>query len=110
MFLASNVRNLPFAFYRMHSCFLSRRRTMSFASLGKAAISCRQGLLLTGFAVLFCICTQLRPVAYAQDVPSAPAPQPVPAAPAKPQEIHLQDYSKPSSPFLRFIQPYLPKE
>jgi len=57
---------------------------MSFASLGKAAISCRQGLLLTGFAVLFCICTQLRPVAYAQDVPSAPAPQPVPAAPAKP--------------------------
>src|ERR1700722_14691641 len=81
---------------------------MSFASLGKAAASCRQGLWLTCLAVLICACPQLS-VLHAQDVPSAPAPQPVPA-PAKPQEIHLQDYSKSSSAFPHLIQPYLPKE
>jgi outer membrane protein TolC len=80
---------------------------MSFASLRKAALSCRRGLPLAAFALLICIPS--RPL-YAQDVPSAPVPQPAPAAPAKPQAVHLEDYSKPRSAFFHILQPYLPKE
>ncbi len=50
-------------------------------------------------------------LARAQDVPAAPTPQiaPVPA-PAQPQAVHLQDYSKPRSAFPHVLQPYLPQE
>src|ERR1700692_410 len=77
MFFASKVRNLSFTFTRMRDCCSSRRPTMSFASLGKAATNCRQGLLLTCLAVSVCVCPQLRSFLYAQDVPAAPAAQPV---------------------------------
>ena len=45
----------------------------------------------------------------AQDVPAAPAPQTAPA-PAQPQALHLQDYSKPRSAFPHFLQPYRAQE
>ncbi|MGA2920430.1 MAG: TolC family protein [Candidatus Sulfotelmatobacter sp.] len=45
----------------------------------------------------------------AQNVPSAPAPQTAPA-PALPQAVHLQDYSKPRSPFPHILQPYRSQE
>jgi len=67
----------------------------------------RATLLLTAFAVL--ACAQLRPFMHAQDVPVAPTPQTAPA-PAQPQAVHLQDYSKPRSAFPNFLQPYRPQE
>jgi outer membrane protein len=79
---------------------------MSFASLRKAALSCRRGLPLAAFTLLISIPS--RPI-YAQDVPSTPVPQPAPP-PAKPQAVHLEDYSKPRSAFFHILQPYLPKE
>src|SRR5271166_4124852 len=45
--------------------------------------------------------------AKAQDVPAAPAPQ---TAPAQPQAVHLQDYSKPHSAFPLIWRPYAPHE
>src|SRR5208337_2819234 len=41
----------------------------------------------------------------AQNVPPAPTPQAAPA-PALPQTVHLQDYSKPRSAFPHILQPY----
>jgi len=68
-----------------------------------AATFWRRSLLLTTLAILVHWPSPLS----AQDVPSAPVPQP---APAQPQAVHLQDYSKPRSAFPRVLQPYLPQE
>jgi outer membrane protein len=67
----------------------------------------RPALLLTAFALL--VCTQLPASMHAQDVPAAPAPQTT-LAPAQPQAVHLQDYSRPRSAFPHFLQPYRPQE
>jgi outer membrane protein len=64
-------------------------------------------LLLTAFVILAGM--QLWLPLCAQDVPAAPAPQTVPA-PAQPQAVHLQDYSKPRSAFPRILQPYQPQQ
>src|SRR5271170_6001253 len=64
-------------------------------------------LLLAAFAIL--AGPQLQPFMRAQDVPAAPTPQTAPA-PARPQAVHLQDYSKPRSAFPHFLQPYQPQE
>src|SRR5208337_961568 len=45
----------------------------------------------------------------AQNVPPAPAPQAAPA-PALPQAVHLQDYTKPRSAFPHILQPYQSQE
>ncbi len=63
----------------------------------------RAALRLTAFAVLGC--TLSGPLLRAQDVPAAPLPQSVPA-PAQPQLVHMQDYSKPRSAFPHILQPY----
>jgi outer membrane protein len=60
-------------------------------------------LMVTAFAIL--AGTQLSPLLCAQGVPAAPAPQTAPA-PAPPQVVHLQDYSKPRPAFPHFLQPY----
>jgi len=60
-------------------------------------------LMMTAFAIL--ACTQSQPLLCAQDVPAAPMPQTAPA-PAQPQAVHLQDYSRPRSAFPHFLQPY----
>jgi outer membrane protein len=67
----------------------------------------RTTLLFAAFAYLACL--QLQPFLGAQDVPPAPTPQAVPA-PAQPQAVHLQDYSKPRSAFPHFLQPYRAQE
>jgi outer membrane protein len=75
------------------------------------AASRRPALLLTASALLACL--QLRPCMRAQDVPAAPTPQTTPqtsAAPAQPQTVHLQDYSKPRSAFPHFLRPYQPQQ
>jgi outer membrane protein len=71
-----------------------------------AALS-RPGVLLTTVVVL--CCAQLPLVLCAQNVPSAPAPQPA-VAPAPPQLVHLQDYSKPRSAFPNLLLPYRAQE
>ena len=82
---------------------------MSFPLNRKTAPSCGLGAVLAVLAVL--LCTQARPVLYAQDVPPAPTPQPTPApAPAKPQAVHLEDYSRSRPAFPHVAGPYLPKE
>jgi outer membrane protein len=53
--------------------------------------------------------TQFPPTLRAQDVPAAPAPQAAPA-PAQPQAVHLQDYSKPRPSFPHLLLPYLPQQ
>jgi len=60
------------------------------------------------FALVILTCLQ-QPFVRAQDVPAAPTPQTVPA-PAQPQAVHLQDYSRPRSAFPHFLQPYRPQE
>jgi outer membrane protein len=65
----------------------------------------RPALLLTVLATSICLPSSLR----AQNVPSAPAPQTAPA-PALAQPVHLQDYSKPRSPFPHILQPYQSQE
>src|SRR5579863_7161282 len=96
------------AFNTMLNLSCTRRRTMSFNLPQMIAANCRQTLLLTGLAIV--TCGQLRPL-HAQDVPAAPTPQIAPApAPAQPQAVHLQDYSKPRSTFPHMAQPYLPTE
>jgi outer membrane protein TolC len=50
-------------------------------------------------------CLLAGPWLLAQNAPSAPMPQSTPA-PAQPQAIHLQDYSKPRAAFPHFLQPY----
>jgi outer membrane protein len=64
-------------------------------------------LMLAAFAIL--ACAQLSPSLCAQDVPATPAPQAAPA-PAQPQAVHLQDYSKPRPAFPHVLQPYLPQQ
>jgi outer membrane protein len=80
---------------------------MSLPLLRMSPAQRRPALLLTAFAIL--ACTWLQPFLCAQDVPAAPAPQTAPA-PAQPQAIHLQDYSKPRSAFPHFLQPYRRQE
>ncbi len=67
----------------------------------------RPSLLFAAFAILACL--QQQPFLRAQDVPAAPTPQTVPA-PAQPQSVHLQDYSKPRSAFPHVLQPYRAQE
>jgi outer membrane protein TolC len=67
----------------------------------------RLALLMTAFAIL--VCAQLSPFLCAQDVPATPTPQTAPA-PAQPQAVHLQDYSKPRPAFPHFLQPYRTQE
>src|SRR5271163_1781782 len=67
--------------------------------------------LLAAFAILASL--QLQPFMRAQDVPAAPMPQTTPQtvpAPAQPQAVHLQDYSKPRSAFPHLLQPYQAQE
>jgi outer membrane protein len=64
-------------------------------------------LALAAFAIL--ACAELSPLLRAQDVPAAPMPQTAPA-PAQPQAVHLQDYSKPRPAFPHFLQPYRSQE
>jgi outer membrane protein len=71
------------------------------------ATNWRSALLWTAFAVL--ACAQFSPFLGAQDVPAAPTPQTAPA-PAQPQTVHLQDYSKPRSAFPYFVRPYQPQQ
>jgi outer membrane protein TolC len=71
------------------------------------AANWQSAVLLTALAIL--ACTQLPLALRAQDVPAAPAPQTAPA-PALPQPVHLQDYSKPRSAFPRILQPYQAQE
>src|SRR5271166_2189613 len=63
----------------------------------------RFALLLTVSAIL--ACAPLPSSSLAQNVPPAPTPQAAPA-PALPQTVHLQDYSKPRSAFPHILQPY----
>src|SRR5271165_5691915 len=65
----------------------------------------RPALLLTVLAI-FAYSPSTLP---AQSVPSAPAPQAAPA-PALPQAVHLQDYTKPRSAFPHILQPYQSQE
>src|SRR5208282_1674638 len=67
----------------------------------------RFALLLTVSAIL--ACAPLPSSSLAQNVPPAPTPQAAPA-PALPQAVHLQDYSKPRSAFPHLLQPYQPQE
>jgi outer membrane protein len=67
----------------------------------------RPSLLLTVVVILAGM--QLWLPLCAQDVPAAPAPQAMPA-PAQPQAVHMQDYSKARSAFPRVLQPYLPQQ
>jgi outer membrane protein TolC len=71
------------------------------------AANWHSAVLLTALAIL--ACTQLPLALRAQDVPAAPAPQTAPA-PALPQPVHLQDYSKPRSAFPRILRPYQAQE
>jgi outer membrane protein TolC len=71
------------------------------------AANWHSAVLLTALAIL--ACTQLPLALRAQDVPAAPAPQTAPA-PALPQPVHLQDYSKPRSALPRILQPYQAQE
>jgi outer membrane protein len=65
--------------------------------------------LRRGLRLALAISIALLLPAYAQDVPSAPAPQN--AAPSgKPQAVHLEDYSEPSSSFPHVFRPYTPRE
>src|SRR5580698_9038859 len=101
MFAASNSRNLYCPFNTMHARFHSRSRTMSLPLPRMIAANRRPILLFAAFAVLAC----QPPFVRAQDVPPAPTPQTVPA-PAQPQAVHLQDYSRPRAAFPHFLQPY----
>ena len=71
------------------------------------ATNWRAALLWAALATL--ACAQFSPFLSAQDVPAAPTPQTAPA-PAQPQAVHLQDYSKPRSAFPYFLRPYQPQE
>jgi outer membrane protein len=60
-------------------------------------------------AAAFVIFGRVPSLLRAQDVPAAPMPQTAPA-PAQPQAVHLQDYSKPRPAFPHFLQPYRTQE
>ncbi len=74
---------------------------MSLPRLSVARL--RPALLLAVPAIL--ACAPLSSSSLAQNVPPAPTPQTAPA-PALPQTVHLQDYSKPRSAFPHILQPY----
>jgi outer membrane protein len=80
---------------------------MSLSLPRMTATNCRAVLLWTALAILACV--QSSPLLCAQDVPAAPTPQAAPP-PAQPQQVHLQDYSKPRSAFPHFLQPYQSQE
>jgi outer membrane protein len=107
MFSASNSRNPYCRFDMMHDRYYSRRRTMSLPLRRMTATNWRVALLCAALAML--ACAQFSPFLSAQDVPAAPTPQAAPA-PAQPQAVHLQDYSKPRSAFPHVLQPYQPQE
>ena len=69
------------------------------------ADTCGRGILIAALITLTFIALPLS----AQDLPAAPVPQTAPA-PAQPQAVHLQDYSKPRSAFPHILQPYLGQE
>ncbi len=75
---------------------------MSLLSPRVSAAFPRLGLLAATFAIALCLHL---PFLSAQNVPSAPTPQPAP-----PQLIHLQDYSKPRSAFPRVLDSYKSQE
>jgi outer membrane protein len=74
--------------------------------LPRLTVALQVSLLFAGFALLAWIRV---PLVRAQDAPAAPAPQTSPAV-AQPQQVHLQDYSRPRSAFPHFLQPYRPQE
>jgi outer membrane protein TolC len=80
---------------------------MSLLPSLQAAARFRYGLLLSTAAILFS--AHLSLTLQAQNVPAAPLPQPAPSS-APPQLVHLQDYSKPASPFPHILQPYRAQE
>ena len=84
---------------------------MSFFFPRLTAAPSRSARLLMTIVMTITIlfCAQLPQSLHAQNVPAAPAPQLAPAA-APPQLVHLQDYSKPTSPFPRILQPYRGQE
>jgi outer membrane protein len=65
-------------------------------------------LRLFAATIAITLCPSGTPLS-AQNVPSAPTPQPAPAA-ASPQLIHLQDYSKPRRAFPRVFDSYKTQE
>ncbi len=65
----------------------------------------RPRVLLTAVVLFSCMQSPGPSLSFAQNVPSAPAPQAAPpSAPA--QAVHLQDYSKPRSAFPHILQSY----
>jgi outer membrane protein len=80
---------------------------MSLPLLRMTATNCRAVLLWMALAII--ACAQSSPLLGAQEVPAAPTPQTAPP-PAQPQQVHLQDYSKPRSAFPNLLQPYQPQE
>src|SRR5580700_2971025 len=80
---------------------------MSLSLPRMTATNCRAVLLWTALAILACV--QSSRLLCAQDVPAAPTPQAAPP-PAQPQQVHLQDYSKPRSAFPHLLQPYQSQE
>ncbi len=73
------------------------------------AVKRRLTVLMSLAAVAVLAGTADLPRLCAQDVPATPAPQTAPA-PAKPEQVHLQDYSKARSAFPHLLLPYLPQE
>jgi outer membrane protein len=80
---------------------------MYLPSPGKSVAASSAVLRLTAFAVS--VCTQFSILLYAQNVPTAPAPQSS-AILAQPQAIHLQDYAKSRSAFPNILKPYEARE
>ncbi len=65
------------------------------------------------FAAAFVVLSTVSIALWAQDVPSAPTPQPTPPSapqPASPQPVLLKDYSVPRSAFPHLLQPYMHQE
>jgi outer membrane protein len=106
MFAASGFHLSSFV-NKMRDRSHSRRRTMSLLLLRMNAANQRPAMLLTALAII--AGTQLPLLLCAQDVPATPAPQTA-SAPAQPQAVHLQDYSRPRSAFPHFLQPYQPQQ
>jgi outer membrane protein len=80
---------------------------MSLSFLQLISPVSRWGMLLAVVVIL--VGMQFPQPVLAQNVPAAPTPQTTPAA-APPQLVHLQDYSKPTSPFPRILQAYRGQE
>src|SRR5579863_6102993 len=105
----TGASNFPIIFVcnTMQDCSRPRRQTMSLLPSLRAAARLRLRLLLCTAAIL--ISAHLPLTLRAQNVPAAPVPQPTPSS-APPQLVHLQDYSKPASPFPHILQSYRPQE